>query len=277
MKRSPTHAWLGSVRRVLRAYPTLLRVGMADMFAYRTELFIWLLTINMPLVMMALWTAVAASGPVGRFGKHEFVSYYLGMLLVRIVTGSWLVWDLTMEIRQGTLAVRLLRPVHPLWAHSAAQLAAVPLRLLLVSPLLLIFYFVAGEALPLHEPLRLLLSVLAMAGSWVLLFLVMAAIGLMAAFVESALSIFDIWLGAQAILSGYLIPLELLPAWVSRIARILPFRYILAFPVETLTGLEDTRQAFHDLGIQALFIAGTLVVVLLLWRAALRRFAAFGN
>lgn len=268
---------LRAVRHVLRAYPALLRVGLADMFAYRAELVVWLLTMNMPLVMMALWTAVAKSGPVGRFGQREFVAYYLGMLLVRIITGSWLVWELTMEIRNGTLAPRLLRPIHPLWAHSAMQLAAVPLRAILVSPLLLVLYFTAGERLPLHEPARLAIVVAAIAGAWILLFLIMAIIGTLAAYVESALSIFDVWLGAQAVLSGYLVPLELLPTWVARAARYLPFRYILGFPVETLIGLESTSSALHELGMQALFIAASLVVTLGLWRAALKRFAAFGG
>jgi ABC-2 type transport system permease protein len=157
------------------------------------------------------------------------------------------------------------------------QLAAVPLRAILVSPLVLVLYFTAGERLPLHEPARLAIVVAAIAGAWILLFLIMAIIGTLAAYVESALSIFDVWLGAQAVLSGYLVPLELLPPWVARTARYLPFRYILGFPVETLIGLESTTSALHDLGVQALFIAGSLVVTLALWRAALKRFAAFGG
>jgi ABC-2 type transport system permease protein len=269
--------WVQAARHVLRVYPALLRVGFADIFAYRAELVVWLLTVNMPLVMMALWTAVAATGPVGRFGQREFVAYYLGMLLVRILTGSWLVWELTMEIRQGTLAPRLLRPIHPLWAHSAMQLAAVPFRVVLVSPLVFILYWVAGERLPVHEPLRLAIVVVSMAGAWLLLFLIMAIIGTLAAYVESALSIFDVWLGAQAVLSGYLVPLELLPPWVSHAARYLPFRYILGFPVETLIGLESTSSALRELGVQWLFVAVSLVATLALWRAALKRFAAFGG
>src|SRR5213079_1094660 len=51
----------------LRAFPTLFRVGLAEMIAYRAEFVIWILTTNMPLVMMALWTAVASEGAVGRF------------------------------------------------------------------------------------------------------------------------------------------------------------------------------------------------------------------
>ena len=38
------------------------------------------------------------------------------------------------------------------------------------------------------------------------------------------------------ILSGYLIPLELLPSWTRAIADALPFRYTLAFPVEIGSG-----------------------------------------
>jgi ABC-2 type transport system permease protein len=37
-----------------------LRIGFAEMVAYRAEFLVWILTTNMPLVMMALWSAVAA-------------------------------------------------------------------------------------------------------------------------------------------------------------------------------------------------------------------------
>jgi ABC-2 type transport system permease protein len=268
---------LREARRLWRAYPTLLRVGLAEMVAYRAEFLVWMLSMNMPLVMMALWTAVAADGPVGRFGQREFVAYYLGMLVVRILVGSWLVWELTMEIRRGTLATRLLRPVHPLWAYSAAQLAAVPMRVLVLAPIVVVLHTVAGAALPIHDPVRLAILAGALVGAWLLLFLIMAIIGLLAAYVESALSVFDLWLAAQSILSGFLVPLELMPAWVSRAARVLPFRYILGFPVETLLGLESNATALADLGRQWGFIAAALVMATVLWRRALRRFAAFGS
>ena len=60
------------VGHAVRAFPTLFRVGLAEMIAYRAEFIIWILTTNMPLVMMALWTAVAAEGPVGRFDSKAF-------------------------------------------------------------------------------------------------------------------------------------------------------------------------------------------------------------
>ena len=61
----------------LRAYPTLLRVGFAGAVAYRAEMLVWMLTTTMPLVSLALWSAVAREAPVGRFGPGEFVGYFL--------------------------------------------------------------------------------------------------------------------------------------------------------------------------------------------------------
>ena len=50
-----------NVRRVARAYPTLLRVGLSEVVAYRAEFVVWILTTNMPFVMLAIWHAPWAS------------------------------------------------------------------------------------------------------------------------------------------------------------------------------------------------------------------------
>jgi ABC-2 type transport system permease protein len=265
------------IRHALRAYPTLLRIGFAEMVAYRAEFLVWILTTNMPLVMMALWTAVAAEGPVGGFGQRDFVTYYLATLIVRIVTSSWMVWELTMDIRQGRLATRLLRPLHPLLAYSAQHLAAVPIRILVVSPLLAVLVVVSGPVLAIDDPTRLLIFVASLAGAWLLLFLTMVIIGTLAMFVDSALAVFELWLGIHFILSGYLVPIDLLPSWVGALARALPFRYMLGFSVETLIGRLDNQAALGQLGIQWLYVAGLSLVASAVWRAGMRRFVAFGG
>ena len=56
---------------LLRATPTLFRVGFADVVAYRAEMAIWVLTATMPLIMLALWNAVASQGPVAGYGQVE--------------------------------------------------------------------------------------------------------------------------------------------------------------------------------------------------------------
>ncbi|HXU62981.1 MAG TPA: ABC-2 family transporter protein, partial [Polyangia bacterium] len=96
-------------------------------------------------------------------------------------------------------------------------------------------------------------------------------------FVESAMGVFELWLGVHAILSGYLVPLEALPHWVRRAADVLPFRFMLGFPVETLVGLLSRREALLALAAQWGYAALFAALALRVWRSGLRRFAAFGG
>jgi ABC-2 type transport system permease protein len=263
--------------RTLRALPTLLRIGLAEAVAYRAEFLVWLLSTNMPLVMLALWSAVAADGPVGRFDQDGFTAYYLAALVVRLMTGAWVVWELNFEIRQGTLSFRLLRPVHPLVAYAAENVAAMPVRLVVSLPVAVAALFLAGGAHVTRDPVQLALFPVAILGAWLITYLAMAAVGTLAFHFESATSLFDVWLGLFGVFSGYLVPLELYPAWVGRAAEALPFRYMLAFPVELVTGTLSRSEALRQLGIQWAFAALLLAVAAGAWRAGMRRFSAAGG
>jgi ABC-2 type transport system permease protein len=264
------------MRAALRAYPQLLRTGLAAVVAYRAEMLIWMFATNMPLVMLALWSAVARGGPVGPYSQRGFAAYYLASLLTRLLTGSWVVWEMTMEIRQGTLALRLLRPIHPLLAYSAENLAAVPLRGIIAIPVVsLMLYSMRAEPSPYASSWLLLLP--ALAGAWLLTFLVMALIGTMGLWFESAGSLFDAWLGISAVLSGYLIPLDLFPPAVRNVALVLPFRFLLSFPVELALGKASGLRALQLLAVQWTYCAIAFVATHFVWRAGLKRYAAYGG
>ena len=263
--------------RALKAFPTLLRVGVSEVVAYRAEFVVWVLTTNMPLVMLAIWRAVAADGPVGRFDQRTFTAYYLGILAVRLLTSNWAVWQLSMEIRDGTLSTKLLRPIHPVLSLAADHLSAVPMRALVISPVVAILIYTGSDRLLRHDPILGLILAASLPGAWLLNFFMMVLMGSLSFFLESALGIFELWLGIHAILSGYLIPLEALPRWVRGAADVLPFRFLLGFPVETLIGLLDRRQALEALAAQWGYAALFAIAALAVWRAGLRRFSAYGG
>ncbi|BDG03065.1 ABC transporter permease [Anaeromyxobacter oryzae] len=265
------------MRRTLKAFPTLLKIGFAEAIAYRAEFLVWLLSTNMPLVMLALWTAVARDAPVGRFGQRDFVAYFLAALVVRLMTGAWVIWELNFEIRQGTLAFRLLRPVHPLFAYAAENVAAMPLRALITLPVAVGALLVVGGERVTHDPLLIALFPVTIAGAWLITFLAMAIIGALAFYLEQAGAVFEVWLGLFGVFSGYLVPLELFPRWVEAFARALPFRYMLAFPVEMVIGMTSRPRALAELGIQWGFVLVLGIGARAAWRLGMRRFSAVGG
>jgi ABC-2 type transport system permease protein len=262
--------------KTLAAYPTLLRVGFAAAVAYRTEMLVWMLTMTMPFVSLALWSAVAAEAPVGRFDQKNFVAYFLATIVVRQLSGSWVVWEIIQEIKSGALTSRLLKPIHPLVVYSADNLAATPLRVLFAAPLAFVGMASGGAALP-REPRIIAAFVLSLLGAWIITFFVMVIVGSLSFFMESSTSIFDIWLALFMLLSGYLVPLELFPSWVRNVADVLPFRYTLGFPVEILIGMSSDADIARGLAIQLAYGGGAAIAALLLWRAGVRRFGAFGG
>lgn len=263
--------------RTLRAIPTLLRVGFAESIAYRAEMFVWLLSTTMPLVMLALMTAVAREAPIGRFGEADFAAYYLAALVVRLNTGAWVVWEVNFEVRQGTLAFRLLRPIHPLVHFACANVGAMPLRVLISLPVVGAAIWAVGADRFTHDPVLLALFPLTVIGAWLITFLAQALVGSLAFRLDNSSAIFELWLGLYALLSGYLIPLELFPPWLHGVVRWLPFRYMLAFPVELVIGMTPRAQALLDLGVQWIIVAALGLATRGAWRSGVRRFSAFGG
>lgn len=267
---------MNAVTRSLRAFPTILRVGFAESVAYRAEMIIWMLTTTMPLVSLALWSAVAASAPVGSFSQHGFAAYFLATVVVRQLTGSWLVWELNMDVRSGALARRLLKPIHPLVAYAGENMAAIPMRALISLPVTALALFVVGGAAP-RTPALVLVFFLSLVLAWLINFSTMAIVGCLAFFLESSTSIFEIWLVAFMILSGYLVPLELFPPTVRAITHALPFRYTIAYPVEIVIGHLDLAGALDDLAIQAAWAFALFAGAIFTWRAGIKRYAAYGG
>lgn len=261
----------------LRAVPTLLRVGVAEVVAYRAEYVVWLLTTTLPLIMLALWTSVASEGPFRGYAHPDFVVYYLAALIVRNVTGSWVSWQINEELRGGQLAMRLLRPIHPFVAYAATHLASVPLRAALALPVAAILIFTTDGAAVTGSPLQLALLVPALLLAWLLTFATLLCLGCLAFFLERSVAITDIYFGLFAVLSGYLVPLPLLPTWVQEVARYSPFRFTLSAPIELLTRDLSPGGALGLVGAQAAWATALLALALVMWRRGLRRFEAVGG
>jgi len=266
-----------SARSTLRALPTLLRVGVSEAVAYRAEMFVWVLSTTMPFISMALWTAVARYSPVGRYSGQDFIRYFLAAFVVRQMTGAWAAWQINYEVRQGTLAMRLLRPISPLWSYAAENLGSFPMRLVLVVPVALFSVFTLGAGSVPGTWWGWPFFFLSLFGGWLITFLANVAIGTMSLFMESSTKLMDVWIALFFVCSGYLYPVEIFPPALRGALDWLPFRYQIGLPVELMTNAHGFGEALGLLARQWLWVGVILAVSISLWRRGLKRFAAFGG
>jgi ABC-2 type transport system permease protein len=263
--------------RTLRALPTLLRIGVAETVAYRAEFLVWILTTTQPLIMLGLWTSVAREAPFAHYSSADFVAYFLATLIVRQLTGNWVAWQMSEEVRSGAMAMRLLRPLHPFFAYAASHAAAIPFRSLIALPIAVVLLISSGASALSGDPVQLVLLVPSILLAWLITFALMFAIGALAFFLTQTMAIANLYFGLFSLFSGYLMPLDLLPRPLAVAAAWLPFRFMLSAPVELMTRSLDRAQLTVLLGGQLAWTAILLAGALVLWRAGVRRFEAVGG
>ena len=266
-----------ALARTLRALPTLLRIGVAETVAYRAEFLVWILTTTQPLVMLGLWTRVASEAPFAGYSSADFVAYFLATLIVRQLTGTWVAWQLSEDIQSGAMAMRLLRPLHPGFAYAAHHLAAIPFRSAIALPVAGILLLSTGASALTTDPLQLALVLPSIGLAWLLTFASLFALGALAFFLTQTMAFGTLYFGLYSLFSGYLLPLDLLPSWITTLARWLPFRFMLSAPVELLTRSLDPGQLARLLAGQLAWTLAMVGIALAVWRAGVKRFEAVGG
>jgi ABC-2 type transport system permease protein len=266
-----------SFARRIHVFGALARIGATESVAYRAEVVVWLLSTTMPLIMIAFFCAVAQGGPVGRYGQAQFVAYFLATFVVRSLTGSFVSRQMNLEVRDGTLATRLMRPVHPLLAYAAESVGALPIRIAVAVPVAVGMLVGLGPGALTHEPLMALAFTASLIAAWLLSILISFAVGALSFFIDWSDKVMDAWLAGLFVFSGYTIPVDLFPPRLREVVEWMPFRYQIGLPVELMVGSHAGGEVLGLLARQWAFVALAALIVRALWRRGVGRFAAYGG
>ena len=261
---------------MLKKYLALLRRSIALTLEYRAGILIWMVVNVMPLVMLAVWYSLAEDGPIAGYSQTDFVSYYLLMTWVRQMTNVWVIWELDYEIRHGDLSVKLLHPLNPIHDYFAGHLSDKIFRFIVLLPLALLAWLIFPTVHYDVTPGTLILFVVMLVAAYLIRFISQYTFGLLAFWVSEATTLNDIWFATSMMLGGVVAPLDLFPDQVRAIADYLPFRFMLSFPIEIVSG----RLSPMDMAIGAaltLFWLGFFVALYRwLWAKGVKQFSAYG-
>lgn len=79
------------------------------------------------------------------------------------------------------------------------------------------------------------------------------------------------------LLAGQVAPIAVLPAPLALLAQLLPFRYMISFPIEVLMGNLSLTALLEGFAQQIGWLCFTLLLFLVVWRNGLRHYSAIGG
>jgi len=267
----------------VRAYLDIWRVQylteLAVNMQYRASTAIWLLGgILEPVIYMIVWTTVADAqgGSVQGITAGDFAAYYIVGMVVQQLIFSWIMWEYEYLIRDGTYAARLMRPIHPIFHDVAINLSykTITLTAILPTAILLIILFRPTFNLQLWAviaffPALVLAFVLRFTLDWTL-----AQAAFWTTRVTAVNRLYEV---TFALMSGRFAPLVLFPAAFLVVANLLPFRWMMAFPIELFLGMLTPREMAIGFAAQLAWIAVAVVLMRFIWKRSVRKFSAVGT
>jgi ABC-2 type transport system permease protein len=267
------------LRRWAGIYRALFVAEFQAAAQYRLQSFLWLLfAVVRPVVFLAAWTAVADAqgGSVGGFSTADFATYYVSLTLVTQLVTAWNAYDFELEVREGRLSPKLLRPLHPLHYSIVGNIVWKVVTLPGLVPALVVIAWTFHARLAaepwqvvLFVPSVLLAATLSFVYSWL-----NASLAFWTTRIQAILSLQD---RVGFIFAGQIAPLALLPAGPMQvIAYILPYGYMISAPASILTGHPSPVQALLLVAGQMVWLVVCWLGYRLLWTFGLRQFSAVG-
>lgn len=265
-------------RSTIQGSAASLRAALLVEAQYRANMAIWTLaSILQIIVYMSVWRAVAqAGGSSGGYSASEFAGYFLVLLVVREATYSWVPYMLADRVRNGSLSMLLMRPLHPLASLLSTMLAHRFQSVALLTPVSVLFVWVFDAQVDLR-PAALALALIVLPLAAATRFLVDSIFALSAMWLTRIDGLRNMYYLVLLLLGGQFAPIDVLPDWLRAVALALPFYWTLGFPTELLVGRAPMSDAWIGLAVLSAWTIALFFILQPAWRAGTRAYEAVGS
>lgn len=267
----------------MRKYWRVALLGWQDSLTYRFNALVWIwYTILPSMTLMLVWLARYRTGgqqTVGGFDLPAMMTYYLCVTTLSIIITPHPEWDMAQQIRDGKITQFIVRPIGYFGYRFCQETSYQVVKTAMALPAfgLMVFLFHHDLRLPVLHGARLGCFLLSVTLAYMLLSQIKFLLGITAFWLAETGGFLEIWNVMMRVFAGGLLPLSLLPGWLTAIGNALPFSILYWFPMQILMGRIAPHDMMGGFGRQLIWLAALAFLVHWTWRRGLLAYEAYGG
>ncbi|MCL4397760.1 ABC-2 family transporter protein [Patescibacteria group bacterium] len=259
----------------MKKYLVVFSNALQSLTEYRVSLLLDV-TSNLisSLVLYLFWRFLAGSGlDIAPYNQVTIGFYFLLVAAVSTLTG-FDTQGVSQDIREGDITQHILKPINYMWIRFFNSLPDKFLKVTVAVAIIATLWLLGFRLdINLFEATAFMVVLaLAMLGNYLIYF----TSGLLSFWTMQTLGLTLLVSIGSSLVSGSVIPLELVPPLFIAISKVLPFRYFLFFPVQILLGKVPPEQIITGILIQIIWIVTLYLLSILVWKRGIRRLEAVG-
>ena len=258
-------------------FVNMFLLHLQRVFEQRFRSFIWLLVVLSTPLMSLLF--LKGSITKEKMDISNLNSYYFLVVITSAILISHIEEEVAeFDIKRGKIVKYLIKPISYFWSKFIEE---IPYRFL--QGFFGIIVFIGAITifhLPVvitNSPEKIVLSVTLCILAFFLSFTLRMNSGLVAFWITDAYGLFEILEVILVLCAGIIAPLYFYPAFLEKIIYLLPFAYMIYFPVRSLQGLIPFNDYISIFAMQGLWLLVLSLLYRFLWKKGSRKYSGEGE
>lgn len=262
-------------------YVRIFLLNFQSLLAHRSRSLIYVFTyvFNSLLFLAFVRGVFINNNSLGGWTLSTVTSYYFLLILApALLMTHPEIPILRDDIEKGELAGRLLKPFSYYWQRFYTEFPYRIFQGLLATAIYFGLSIVFGNFLHLDLSLMeigLIVTILVLA--YMISFTFKMIIAIVALWTTDVRGLHELTEVIILIFAGFIVPVNLLPSLLEKVAYILPFSYMIYFPVIAIQGKLSTPSILSVIGTQIIWLVVLIIVFRYQWKRGLMRFTDLGH
>lgn len=258
-------------------YLALMKFNFKQQFAYRASLYMRILgSIIRVYIQVCIWQALLRAGNTVEQTVEELVTYTVVAFLINQITRNNTAQALASKVKDGSIAIDLIRPFPVKWYLFYQQLSENMFNLIFVGlPVTLISLVL--WSMRIAGVLDLLFGLISLVLAVLLTFSFQYAVGLLVFWLKDVTYTRMITGGIVELFSGSMIPLWFYPEAFRQVCMMLPFRFMVFEPISVFLGEYNLTGCIRVIAIQFFWVVVLNIVGELIWKKVQKNITVQGG